>query len=444
MLHQFLARKALLILISDILVLMAAFLVSYMLRVGPIQRYFAREIQSLQEYLVPGAVVIVLCVLFIASSRLYEDRRYLSQLEQYANLVKAMTYGILCSFGLSFFLKAHDYSRGVLALFWGFGAVGLILERAMWNRMLRKLRRLGWDVLQVAVVELRGHDHRVGAIVRKFPELGYRPVVYLNVGSGSVDKTFQSLEKLFSGGKIDGVLVGATPRDYHRVVPYLAWCEERDLMHHQISSTFEAFHGDEEPEEILRVEPKPFFAFVKRVFDEAATSLVLFITAPLWLLIIMAIKLDSPGPALFVQERVGRNGRLFQMYKFRTMYAHTPRYALTVRHARDSRVTWVGEFLRRTSLDELPQLLNVLKGEMSLVGPRPEMPFMIKKNSLTYQKRLMVLPGVTGLWQAIARHEPLEESLRYDLYYIRHRSFLFDLIILARTVVTVVSGRGAS
>lgn len=125
------------------------------------------------------------------------------------------------------------------------------------------------------------------------------------------------------------------------------------------------------------------------------------------------------------------------------MFTHAPRYAVTVRHDADPRVTRVGWWLRRTSLDELPQLLNVLKGEMSLVGPRPEMPFMIRRNTPAYQRRLQVLPGITGLWQAVARHEPLEESLRYDLYYIRHRSLLLDLAILARTALTVLGGRGA-
>jgi len=440
----FLERKLFVVFLFDVIVLAVGFWGAYALRVGSLQRFFTITIQPITVYLVPGVVVIALCVFSLFLSRLYEDRRYLSRLEQYANLVKAMSYGILCSFGLSFFMRAHNYSRGVLLLFWMFGTIGLVVERALWHRMLKYFRRRGKDCLPVAVLGMRGHEHKVETILSRFPELGYRPIASLNIGSGSVTQHLRRLEALVASGKLRGVLVGAPARDYHRVVPYLAWCEEHGILHHRISSQFEAFHGEQEVEEILRVEPKPLFIFGKKLFDEAVALIIMVLTAPLWALIVVAIKLDSPGPVFFVQERVGRHGRTFNMFKFRTMFVHAPRYALTVRQPRDSRVSRVGRCLRRTSLDELPQLLNVLRGEMSLVGPRPEMPFMVKKNSLTYQKRLLVLPGVTGLWQAVARHEPLEESLRYDLYYIKNRSFVFDLIILVRTLITIVSGRGAS
>jgi lipopolysaccharide/colanic/teichoic acid biosynthesis glycosyltransferase len=207
---------------------------------------------------------------------------------------------------------------------------------------------------------------------------------------------------------------------------------------------FDAFHeGGETAPEVSSAEPKPLYSVLKRVFDETSALVLLVLTLPLWLVIAMLVKMESPGPVLFVQERVGRHGRLFRLYKFRTLFAHTARYAVTPRSRRDPRMTPLGAFLRRTSLDELPQLINVLKGEMSLVGPRPEMPFMMRRNSPEYAQRLQVRPGMTGLWQAIARDEPLEESLRYDLHYIRHRSFLFDLMILARTFLTVFTGRGA-
>ena len=191
------------------------------------------------------------------------------------------------------------------------------------------------------------------------------------------------------------------------------------------------------------MERKPFYFAGKRLFDEAVALVVFVVTLPVWAVIAMAIRLESPGPVLFVQERVGRHGRLFRLFKFRTMYAHAPKYAVTPRSGHDPRVTPIGRFLRRTSLDELPQLLNILKGEMSIVGPRPEMPFMLKRYTPLHRQRLMVLPGLTGLWQAVARHTPLEQSIRYDLYYLKNRSLLFDLMIIGRTVLGVMGGRGA-
>ena len=432
------------LLVSDTLSLAVAALLAYSVRERLPSSWFAEVLQPAAVYLVPGAVAVVLCLVAVALARLYEDRRYLSRLEEYASIVKAVTYAVLASVGLAFVLKEKDLSRAVLLLFWALACVLLVLTRSGWHQHFKRMRRRGRDVLAVAVVCERGGLPRVRALLRRFPELGYRVAASLEVGRGSVAAHLRLLGDWVARGRVDAVLVGVSSRRYHRVVPYLAWCEEHYLPHHRLSGAFDAFHGEGlDSVTMPSVDSRPVYTVVKRMFDEVAAAVLLLVTLPLWLLVAVAIKLDSPGPVFFAQDRVGRHGRSFRLIKFRTMYAYAPRYAVTARSAGDPRVTPVGRFLRRTSLDELPQLVNILKGEMSLVGPRPEMPFMVSRNSPTYRRRLMVLPGLTGLWQAVARHEPLEESLRYDLYYIQHRSFVFDLVILARTVLSVVSGRGA-
>jgi lipopolysaccharide/colanic/teichoic acid biosynthesis glycosyltransferase len=144
---------------------------------------------------------------------------------------------------------------------------------------------------------------------------------------------------------------------------------------------------------------------------------------------------------LFRQQRAGKEGQLFQLYKFRTMHADAPAYAKSPTESRDPRITGLGRFLRRSSLDELPQLLNVLKGEMSLVGPRPEMPFLVEGYSARQRQRLQVLPGITGLWQLSAdRAFLIHDNIQYDLYYIRHRSFFMDVAILLHTLVFAMRG----
>jgi len=193
---------------------------------------------------------------------------------------------------------------------------------------------------------------------------------------------------------------------------------------------------------------------IKRIFDVVVTLLLLLVAWPLMLLIALLIRLDSPGPILFSQQRVGENGRLFRMHKFRTMVADAdrrppppdfdaegrPRYKL----AHDERITRVGRFLRRMSLDELPQFFNVLKGEMSLVGPRPEMYFIVEQYEPWQRQRLAVPPGITGWWQVNGRSDlPMHLNTHLDLYYIRNYSLWLDLKILWMTIGVVINGQGA-
>ncbi len=185
---------------------------------------------------------------------------------------------------------------------------------------------------------------------------------------------------------------------------------------------------------------------IKRLMDLAFASLALVLCAPVMLLIAMSIKLDSPGPALIRQQRVGENGRLFEMLKFRTMRAAAERTPPAEPHKRrdDPRVTRVGRFLRRFSLDELPQLVNVIKGEMSLVGPRPELPWLVDRYETWQRRRFAVPPGMTGWWQVNGRSDrPMHLHVEDDLYYIRNYSLWLDILILLKTVPAVLSGRGA-
>lgn len=173
----------------------------------------------------------------------------------------------------------------------------------------------------------------------------------------------------------------------------------------------------------------------KRAADLVISTLLLVLLAPLLALIALLIRLDSPGAALFIQKRVGRSGELFNIYKFRSMYADSAKYELSPSTSRDPRITRIGRMLRRTSLDELPQLLNVLFGSMSLVGPRPEMPFIVQRYNVQQQQRLSVTPGITGLWQLSPyRGFPIHQNIQYDLYYIRNRTFGMDTAILLQTL----------
>lgn len=199
----------------------------------------------------------------------------------------------------------------------------------------------------------------------------------------------------------------------------------------------------------------PFQRMVKRVFDLVVVTLLMLPALPLMGLIALWIKRDSPGPVLFRQQRAGEGGRLFTMYKFRTMLENAEALQAQVsvvdgegqvihKHADDPRVTRAGRWLRRLSLDELPQLFNILRGEMSLVGPRPEMPWLVEQYEAWQRKRFEVPQGLTGWWQVNGRADkPMHLNTEDDLYYIRNYSVWLDLKILWRTVQVVLLRRGA-
>ena len=183
------------------------------------------------------------------------------------------------------------------------------------------------------------------------------------------------------------------------------------------------------------------YLYIKRYLDLILALIAIVLLCPLCLIISFAIKIDSRGPIIFTQDRVGKDGRIFKMYKFRSMFSNVESYAVNPMSQDDPRISRVGKFLRKTSLDELPQLFNVIKGEMSLVGPRPEMPFIVATYNEIQRERLKMLPGITGLWQLSGdRKKAIHENMDYDIYYSRNMSFFLDVAILIETLFFAFRG----
>jgi len=207
--------------------------------------------------------------------------------------------------------------------------------------------------------------------------------------------------------------------------------------------------------EIIEVKDSKAYLIAKRITDIIVASFLLILFLPIIPIVAILIKLDSPGPILFKQKRVGKNGKIFDFYKFRSMVLGAEKIIGTLRPLSgvdgpifklkdDPRVTRVGRFLRRSSLDELPQLLNVLKGDMSIVGPRPNLPSEVAHYLPWQKKRLEVTPGITCLWQIAGRsHIGFNEWMRLDLEYIKKRSFTTDLKIMIKTIPAVIARKGA-
>jgi lipopolysaccharide/colanic/teichoic acid biosynthesis glycosyltransferase len=183
---------------------------------------------------------------------------------------------------------------------------------------------------------------------------------------------------------------------------------------------------------------------VKRGFDVVGSLFFLVLLSPLFILVAIVIKLDSPGPVFFRHYRIGKDGKQFILCKFRSMRTDVPEYEASPQSVVDSRLTRIGRWIRRMSVDEMPQLINVLKGDMSLVGPRPEMPFIVARYHPVHRERLVARPGITGLWQiSPARASPIHENIQYDLHYIRNQNIVLDCAIILRTITAVIHGVGA-
>jgi exopolysaccharide biosynthesis polyprenyl glycosylphosphotransferase len=353
------------------------------------------------------------------------------------------------------FLSGFRYSRAMLLLFGLYGTAFELLGRglvaACEQRRLRRARPI--RALIVGAGELAG---LVADKLAQAPRPGYECLGFVacdGARDAQVVGKFQELPSLVRSLQVDEVFVAAPGLDADQVMEVIEACSDLPTRFYLVAGPLQMLAGlgvladlSQLPVIELPGQRPPSLAYLiaKRLLDIALSAALLVLLAPLMLVVAWLIRRHTGESALFVQERSGYRGRPFRMYKFRTMRGETDPYAPAPTKPDDPRVTSIGRWLRRYSLDELPQLINVLRGDMSLVGPRPEMPFLVARYRPWQRRRLEVRPGLTGLWQIMGRKDlPLIDNLEYDFYYLRHQSLLLDLEILLRTIPAVLRGRGA-
>jgi exopolysaccharide biosynthesis polyprenyl glycosylphosphotransferase len=463
--------------LADAAIVAATFLGSYFLRfrlglgvVTPV----AAPVENYVELL--GLVVVVFHVVFRARG-LYETGLATSLgVQVVERTLGATVLALVIVLAATFFYRESSYSRSALIFFFAVAAVLLPIPRLLLIVRRRRRRRAGLDLEPVVVVarldRAREVALRLGDRVRfglvfvgvVLPE-GRQPDPPPQAGEGDplpILGTTADLENVIRAHGIREVLLG-DELGKDELVRTIATCEQQDVEPRIVPALYDLCITSQD---LLDLDGVPFIAIrerrferfslaLKRIFDATAAALLLVVTSPVLLACTLAIRSSSKGPAIFAQQRVGENGRVFRMYKLRSMVVDAEARLVELvdvaalrepvfKLERDPRVTRVGTLLRRTSLDELPQLWNVLKGDMSLVGPRPEEEKMVARYDAHQRRRLKAKPGITGLQQVEARGTAsLDERIRLDVIYIRRRTFLFDLWILARTVFAVLSGRGA-
>jgi exopolysaccharide biosynthesis polyprenyl glycosylphosphotransferase len=410
------------------------------------------------------------CVVFFTRSYgLYGPIQHRSGLHEQRMTVQAsLTSGLLLC-GTLYLSSGESISRVVVALMVLFTTSLLCLRRALWRRMVYRRFRAGIETRNVLIVGAGRVGHALKNHIESLQHLGFRFKGFVALSEreadsgdadviGDVRNCLSLARSLF----VDEIFF-SVPAEKKLVIGMVEEARVAGIDVRVVPDMYDGLAWNARVEYIGQFPTIPLHRkdfpiggiLVKRVLDIAVASTALVLGWPVMLAIAVAIQMDSDGKTFYKAHRIGRKGRAFPCYKFRTMVHNADKLKADLEHmnerdgvlfkiAKDPRITRVGRVLRKYSLDELPQFYNVLKGDMSLVGPRPPMAAEVEQYDLAHLRRLDVLPGITGLWQVEARQDPSFDSyISLDTAYVENWNLMMDLRILARTVGVVLSGTGS-
>ncbi|MCD6219278.1 sugar transferase [Candidatus Calescamantes bacterium] len=445
--------RRLIFILADGIVISISWIFAYLIRYW-LNFLFSKTLNPFPSYLYFLPYVLLFSLPIYAVFGFYERRKDVRGFENLQRISKATLISILVIMSLAFLFKELKIGRMVVLFFAVINLPLLYFTRIILYRIFKEPPR---NILLVGkgevipriyqkLEDLPGKEYIVGGILtlEKGMEKDTGKAKYL----GTLDK----LEAILKENKFEEVFFALPDFPREKLLPLVFLCDKYEV---EVKIMADLFGVLTERTGLGELDGIPIYSLgigsisgwskiLKRAMDFTFSLIGIIISLPLWIIIPISIKLDSRGPVFFIQERVGEKGRIFTMLKFRTMRSDVHPFDYAPRSPDDPRITRVGRVIRRMSLDELPQLINVLKGDMSLVGPRPEMPFIVKKYQDWQRKRLEVKPGITGLWQIMGRKDlPLHENLEYDFYYIKNQSLLLDFVILIKTIPQVLLGRGA-
>jgi exopolysaccharide biosynthesis polyprenyl glycosylphosphotransferase len=425
--------------------------------------------------------ILILLVLFFGwqlSFRLvglYRSRRLSTRFQETIDILKVTTVSTFLLLAAGFVFDISLIDKSFLFTFWTISSLILIASRIVLYTVLKNVRRHGRNTRQMVIIGTGERAQVFARKVKQSPELGY------NI-TGFIDDPWSGFEQFNSNGwkylgdlsafqeilrrtVIDEVVLSLPVKSYYdKISAIINICEQQGIIVRFLSDIFDlkiarSYVDNLDGTPLLTLHTVPveqWSLLVKRTFDVAISSISLLLLLPLFLLVSVLIKLDSRGPVFFIQERVGLNKRRFLLLKFRTMVQNAENLrdqlaelnevsgpVFKIKH--DPRLTHVGKWLRRLSIDELPQLINVLIGDMSLVGPRPPIPTEVEQYRWRDRRRLSMKPGITCLWQVNGRSNcPFEKWMELDKEYIDNWSLWLDFKILAKTIPAVIRGSGAA
>lgn len=402
----------------------------------------------------------------------YDANRFTSLTVHLVDVLKATSAAAFALFIVSMAFSFSRVNNLTVFLFWVITSSIGILSRVVVRWFLIVARRSGYNYRHLLIIGCNQQALDLARRINQTPELGYKIVGFIKEDKDAIDSSRQDivgslsqLKDILEKGTVDEIIVClSVVESFPSICEVIRLAQELGVVARLIPEastaklltqfSLERFEGDY----IITLfrERMLLQLFVKRLMDLAVSALMLVVLSPLLVAVALIVKFTSPGPVLFVQERIGMNRRKFKLYKFRSMVADAEqrKQELAAQNEMDGpafkikndpRVTPIGRFIRKTSIDELPQLLNVFCGHMSLVGPRPPLPSEVDQYEWLYRKRLSIKPGLTCLWQISGRNNiSFKQWMQMDREYIENWSIWLDLEILAKTVPVVILGRGAS
>jgi len=459
--------EKILVLLADFLSINLAWVVFFHFRVST----GIFDLLVMPEFLFPMLVVYFYWLLIFSFVGMYRTWFALSRFDEISTLFKATFVGV---FLLFFFIFLDDYSHGVssesrflIFIYWGFFLLWVSLGRLAVRGFQRRLLINGVGRRNALLVGFNNNAHEIHREILDHPGLGIDVVGYITVADDALEKVFKNvmvvgtvsdIPKRIDELSIKEVIIVLMKFSEDTLIEIIGKCENKNVGLKIAPDLYNILSGQARTTQLygfplIDINPQLMPAWeakIKRFLDLIFAFVFLLLTSPVMFLTSIAIKLDSKGPVFFKQERCGLNGKIFNIFKFRSMRQDAEKNTGPVWSTKgDPRITRVGRFVRKVRIDELPQMINILKGEMSLVGPRPERPFFVEKLSAEipyYKRRLKVRPGITGWAQVKHKYdetvEDVKEKLKYDLFYIENMSLRMDFKIMFRTVFVMLFGKG--
>lgn len=468
MLHRHDRVTAVVLVAGDLVLSFASVALAYQLRfgwkVGGDIIGLPDDIPSFFAYLPFALTVVVSTVAVFAASGLYTRRRLHGRYGEFFAIVRNVTLVLFIAYGVKFIIQTESLSRWLMTFFWAIDIVLVGIFRSVVRRVGERVRRRGVDLRRVLVVGAGPLGQKVAEKLRSHSEYGYELAGFLGDSEGPVSNrlgAYDDLGKILAEVRPDEVFIAVPVEDRHRLFEFFDICEREGINASVVPDLMEVLIGrsinraqieDMDGIPLIGVRQVPLLSvwsrFLKRAFDLVFSVLFVIVFSWLYLLTAVLVLVSSPGPVIFRQRRVGLNLAEFTFLKFRTMYVQSERESDTVwTEKNDPRVTSIGRFLRRFSLDELPQFFNVIRGDMSIVGPRAERPHFVeefKEKVPRFLVRHQVKSGITGWAQINGRYETsIEDKVEFDIYYIENWSLAFDMRIILETLWRVVTGKGA-